>query len=86
MKKNKRELSPAVQTRWYRSPEVIMLENYDTKIDIWSFGCVFSEILNYLSNAGKPMSPTSLALFPGHSCNPLSPIPSDQQPSGLDQL
>jgi len=31
VQKFQRKLSPAVQTRWYRSPEVIMLDkNYDT--------------------------------------------------------
>lgn len=34
-------------TRWYRAPEVILLEEYDTKIDIWSIGCIFGEILNF---------------------------------------
>jgi serine/threonine protein kinase len=32
-------------TRFYRSPEIILLENYDFKIDVWSLGCVFGELL-----------------------------------------
>jgi len=47
-KKPPRKLSPAVQSRWYRSPEVIMLDKkYDTQIDIWSVGCIFYELLNF---------------------------------------
>ena len=35
-------------TRGYRAPEVILKEpNYDFKIDIWSVGCVFGELLNF---------------------------------------
>jgi mitogen-activated protein kinase 1/3 len=51
MEKNKKEikrkLSTNIMTRWYRAPEVILLEQYDTKIDIWSIGCVFGEFLNF---------------------------------------
>ena len=41
----KRGLTRHVVTRWYRAPELILIEkNYDEKIDIWSFGCVFAEL------------------------------------------
>jgi mitogen-activated protein kinase 1/3 len=41
----KRELTGHVVTRWYRAPEVILLEkDYTTKIDIWSIGCIFAEL------------------------------------------
>ncbi|CAB3404360.1 unnamed protein product [Caenorhabditis bovis] len=35
-----------VSTRWYRAPEILfsMLE-YDTKVDLWSAGCIFGEML-----------------------------------------
>jgi hypothetical protein len=39
-------LTKHVMTRWYRPPEVILLNNnYDMKVDIWSLGCVFAELL-----------------------------------------
>ena len=39
-----------IGTRWYRAPELILLnENYDMKIDIWSLGCVYAELLGLTS-------------------------------------
>ena len=34
-----------VQSRWYRSPDVILELEYNTKIDIWSFGCILYELI-----------------------------------------
>eukprot|EP00754_Rhynchopus_humris_P017301 Rhum_TRINITY_DN14551_c0_g1::Rhum_TRINITY_DN14551_c0_g1_i1::g.95839::m.95839/K08832/SRPK3, STK23; serine/threonine-protein kinase SRPK3 len=34
-----------VQTRQYRSPEVILGEEYSTPIDVWSAACVFFELM-----------------------------------------
>lgn len=45
-KKMKRNLSPHVVTRWYRSPELILMEkDYGKKIDVWSLGTIFAEML-----------------------------------------
>lgn len=38
-------LSRRVGTRWYRAPEIILLNPYDNKVDIWSLGCIFAELL-----------------------------------------
>lgn len=36
------KLTLRVTTRWYRAPEVILLEKgYSKPIDIWSVGCIF---------------------------------------------
>lgn len=41
------KLTPNVATRQYRAPELIVRNtNYDGKIDIWSVGCIFGELLN----------------------------------------
>ena len=40
-----REMSPHVVSRWYRAPEVILLQRYDSKIDLWSLGCILFELL-----------------------------------------
>ncbi|XP_038679865.1 uncharacterized protein LOC119981004 [Tripterygium wilfordii] len=37
-------LCPYVQSRSYRAPEVILGLPYDKKIDIWSLGCILSEL------------------------------------------
>jgi serine/threonine protein kinase len=34
-----------IQSRWYRSPDVILELNFNTKIDIWSFGCILYELI-----------------------------------------
>ena len=39
-----------VQTRWYRSPEVILGYPIDYKIDLWSFACILFELAD-----GKPI-------------------------------
>jgi mitogen-activated protein kinase 1/3 len=40
------DLSVYVETRWYRAPEIIMdWRRYDTKVDIWSVGCILAEML-----------------------------------------
>jgi serine/threonine protein kinase len=34
-----------IQSRFYRSPEVILGLPYDVSIDMWSFGCILAELL-----------------------------------------
>ena len=69
----KRELTGHVVTRWYRAPEIILLEkDYGPAIDVWSIGCIFAELLSMI----KTNSATFIErkpLFPGKSCFPLSP-------------
>jgi len=74
LRKNmKRQLTGHVVTRWYRAPELILLEkDYGPAIDMWSVGCIFAELLGMM----KQSAPTYLdrkPLFPGKSCFPLSP-------------
>jgi mitogen-activated protein kinase 1/3 len=72
-KNMKRELTGHVVTRWYRAPELILLEkDYGPAIDMWSVGCIFAELLGMM----KESAPTYMdrkPLFPGKSCFPLSP-------------
>lgn len=76
-------------TRWYRAPELILLEkDYGPAIDMWSVGCIYAELLGMM----KESAPTYLdrkPLFPGRSCFPLSPdrearIASNGFPIGKD--
>lgn len=79
-----RDLSNHVQTRWYRAPEVILLEShYNQKVDIWSLGCIFSEILCCTKEYKESGLQTHQRfIFPGQSCFPLSPNP--EQPSDAE--
>lgn len=70
---HKRELSGHITTRWYRPPEIILLERiYTTAVDMWSAGCVFAELLEMIVEVQPDITERS-ALFPGESCFPLSP-------------
>jgi len=33
-----------IQSRYYRSPEIILGLGYDVQIDMWSFGCLIVEL------------------------------------------
>lgn len=67
----KRYLTGHVVTRWYRAPELILLqEDYTEAIDVWSVGCIYAELLGMLEGTKtQDRGP----LFPGSSCFPLSP-------------
>ena len=41
-----RQLTQHVVTRWYRAPELILLQQYyNAEIDIWSVGCILVGIV-----------------------------------------
>uniref|UniRef100_A0A183FXV6 Stress-activated protein kinase JNK n=1 Tax=Heligmosomoides polygyrus TaxID=6339 RepID=A0A183FXV6_HELPZ len=40
-------MSDYVVTRYYRAPEVILGLPYSEKVDIWSVGCIFAEMINH---------------------------------------
>ena len=44
-----------IQSRFYRSPEVILGSPYGVEIDMWSFGCILAELY------------TGYPLFPGEN-------------------
>ena len=55
-KQIQRELTSHIMTRWYRAPELILLEkDYGPAIDMWAIGCIMGELSD-----GQP-------LFPGDS-------------------
>eukprot|EP00929_Paragymnodinium_shiwhaense_P050451 TRINITY_DN2538_c0_g2_i1.p1 TRINITY_DN2538_c0_g2~~TRINITY_DN2538_c0_g2_i1.p1 ORF type:complete len:446 (+),score=77.98 TRINITY_DN2538_c0_g2_i1:187-1524(+) len=67
----KRHLTGHVVTRWYRAPELILLqESYTEAIDVWSVGCIYAELLGMLPGT---KTESRGPLFPGSSCFPLSP-------------
>ncbi|CAJ0580384.1 unnamed protein product, partial [Mesorhabditis spiculigera] len=40
-------MSDYVVTRYYRAPEVILGMGYSDKVDIWSVGCIFAEMIRH---------------------------------------
>lgn len=60
-----------VVTRWYRAPELILIQPYSTAVDIWSVGCIFAELLS-MQEGSVPGYEDRVPLFPGGSCFPLS--------------
>ena len=64
---HKKRLSQCIGSRWYRSPEIILMQqDYDSQIDIWSVGCIFAELILSFQKEKH------IILFPGTSCFPIS--------------
>jgi serine/threonine protein kinase len=79
-KEMKRVISLHVGSRWYRAPEISLVEkSYDQSADLWSLGCIIYELLMYISFTGtddkfKTDFQKARYLFQGNSCFPLSPF------------
>ena len=67
-----RNLSNHVCSRWYRPPEIILIDKYDFKVDMWSLGCIFAEIIIKIYKP-KNLPENTTQMFNGLSCYPLSP-------------
>lgn len=67
----KRQLTKHVVTRWYRAPELILMQPYTSSVDIWSLGCILAELLS-MQEGSVPGYQDRTPLFPGGSCFPLS--------------
>lgn len=67
-----RRYTTHVVTRWYRAPELMLLRGeYTCAIDLWSVGCILSELLAMLESS-KVEYRSRRPLFPGRTCYPLS--------------
>jgi mitogen-activated protein kinase 1/3 len=67
------KLTLRVTTRWYRAPEIILLDReYNKPIDIWSVGCIFGELLKMQKSVCADTL-QRFPLFPGKYCYPVSP-------------
>ena len=77
--KLERAKSQQIMSRWYRAPEVILIQEYREKIDIWSAGCIFAELLNFTVDY-RELVPDRYQryLFKGGSCFPISPGCGDE--------
>lgn len=74
-----RNMSLHVGSRWYRAPEISLVEKqYDFSSDLWSLGCIIHELIQYLqysrgeANFKKEFQRIRY-LYQGNSCFPLSP-------------
>jgi serine/threonine protein kinase len=48
MTKKVRCMSSHVSSRWFRAPEIILIEKeYDQGVDIWSIGCILYELITF---------------------------------------
>ena len=69
-------MSVSIQTRWYRAPEIVLLDqNYNKAIDIWSVGVILFELL-YCSkenSSRQDFDQDNRFLFEGDTCYPISP-------------
>ena len=83
--KMRRQLTKHVVTRWYRAPELILLQEYDFSVDMWSIGCIFAELLS-MQVESCPRYQERVPLFPGRSCFPLSADRPTTYSDKLDQL
>ena len=52
--KTQEQIYTYVQSRYYRSPEVVLRIPYTTKVDMWSLGCIIVELLT-----GEPLFPAN---------------------------
>jgi len=82
----KRELTRHVVTRWYRAPEVILLDQkfeFMEQVDMWSVGCIFAELL-MMEQRNVRHYRDRKPLFPGSCSYPLSP-PVQKRGGGRSQ-
>ena len=79
------QLTKHVCTRWYRAPELILLSEYGSAVDVWSVGCIFAELLGMMQE-NVPDYRRRRPLFPGSTCFPLSNSEPATASSRRDQL
>ena len=87
-KKVKRGITRHVVTRWYRGPEVILLQQKQatlSAVDMWSIGAIFAELLQ-MQRENRPDPTKRGPIFPGDSCFPLSIKDQMDYASRVDQM
>jgi len=84
----KRAITRHVVTRWYRGPEVILLQQKQatlSAVDMWSIGAIFAELLQ-MQRENRPDPTKRGPIFPGDSCFPLSIKDQMDYASRVDQM
>ena len=59
-----RTLTHHVVTRYYRSPELLVLTDYHQGVDVWSIGCIAAELLQMIQDNQENFR-NRHPLFPG---------------------
>ncbi|KAL7577650.1 hypothetical protein ACA910_015164 [Epithemia clementina (nom. ined.)] len=80
-----RQLTKHVVTRWYRAPELILIQPYTSAVDIWSLGCILGELLS-MQQGNVATYEKRNPLFPGGTCFPLSGDGEMNNDEKVDQL
>lgn len=76
-------MSPHIQTRPYRAPEIILLEpQYHFAIDVWGAGVVVAEIFQHFCH-GPVKKGVSPYCFSSMNCFPMSPGTEVLEDDGL---
>jgi len=84
----KKGITRHVVTRWYRGPEVILLQQKQetlSAVDMWSIGAIFAELLQ-MQRENRPDPTKRGPIFPGDSCFPLSIKDQMDYASRVDQM
>jgi len=69
-------MTATVASRWYRSPEIILTQDYNQASDIWALGCILGEMMACSSAYSKSenyLGSDDRFMFRGTSCYPISP-------------
>ena len=82
-----------VVTRYYRSPELLVLGNYHEGVDVWSTGCIAAELMQMLKvnqadyHKRRPLFPGKFSsLSPRFASPTTSTMPVDVELSEDDQI
>lgn len=73
-----RSITSHVVTRWYRAPEVILVQPYSAAVDIWSVGCILAELFQ-MEKSSCPDHTLRKPLFPGNKSGELSASTEDAE-------
>ena len=85
-------MSLHVGSRWYRAPEISLIEKqYDFATDMWSFGCIIHELIQYFialnfthKESFKKDFQKLRYIYQSNSCFPLSPYEENKKDKQKD--
>lgn len=88
-----RTMTRHVVTRYYRSPELLVLGNYHEGVDVWSTGCIAAELMQMLKvnqadyHKRRPLFPGKFSSLSPRFASPTASIMSvDVELSEDDQI